>query len=123
MKRLKVERLQGTICYQLGLSDILWDGGTSISNKLAVLATFEQLVENFSPDIRVYTEGRALVFGNFSGLSLDGQIVLFAGEVRHNWLNSIRDVPKRRLTCYCFLMLQKQPKIKPVYFSSYFNIP
>jgi len=28
-----------------------------------------------------------LVFGRYSGVSLDGDIVLYAGEVRRNWLN------------------------------------
>lgn len=31
--------------------------------------------------------GRKLIFGNNTGVSLDGHVMLNSGEVRHNWLD------------------------------------
>ena len=33
------------------------------------------------------------MFGHNSGMTLDGQIILYTGEVRTNWLNVIRNIP------------------------------
>jgi len=39
-------------------------------------------------------KGRTLVFGNDTGVSMDGQILLNSGEVRNNWLDFIKNIPK-----------------------------
>ena len=44
-------------------------------------------------DIKHILNDRTLVFGQNSGMSLEGQIILYTGEVRSNWLNVIRNVP------------------------------
>ena len=46
------------------------------------------------PDVRAIVRDRRVVFGRFSGLSLDGEIVLYSGEVRYNWLNVIKRAPQ-----------------------------
>ena len=42
------------------------------------------------------SRGRTIVFGNFSGLSLRGEIVLYVGEVASNWKHKIKAIPKEQ---------------------------
>ena len=37
---------------------------------------------------------RVIVFGKDSGVSVTGQISLYSGEVRNNWLNVIKTTPE-----------------------------
>lgn len=39
-------------------------------------------------------KGRTLVFGSESGVSLQGHVILNSGEVRHNWLDLIRNLDR-----------------------------
>lgn len=41
-------------------------------------------------------EDQVLVFSYFTGISLDGHIMLFSGEVRHNWLDFIKNIRKHK---------------------------
>lgn len=38
--------------------------------------------------------GRTVVFAAFTGVSLDGHIMLFTGDVQHNWLELLRNIPR-----------------------------
>lgn len=46
---------------------------------------------NFDRSLVLSSSGRTLVFGNATGVVLDGTIVLNSGEVRHNWLDFIKN--------------------------------
>ena len=91
--RLQTERLQDELCHKLNLSEILWDCGWDISHKRGVVASFENLIKEHQ-DLMPILDGRTIVFGDDSGLSLGGQIILYTGEVRSNWLKVIRNVPQ-----------------------------
>ena len=43
--------------------------------------------------LKDFLSQRTLIFGLNSGMTLDGQIILYTGEVRTNWLNVIRNIP------------------------------
>ena len=45
------------------------------------------------PEIRQIIRRRTIVFGKDSGVSISGQISLYSGEVRNNWLNVIKTTP------------------------------
>ena len=45
------------------------------------------------PNIQQSLVGRTLVFGQKSGISVNGEIILYSGEVRSNWLNIIKNAP------------------------------
>jgi len=70
-----------------------WDCGWDISHKRGVVASFENLIKEHQ-DLMPILDGRTIVFGDDSGLSLGGQIILYTGEVRSNWLKVIRNVPQ-----------------------------
>ena len=55
---------------------------------------FQRFLLESHPDVRAIVRDRRVVFGRFSGLSLDGEIVLYSGEVRYNWLNVIKKAPQ-----------------------------
>jgi len=91
--RLQTQRLQDGLCYEFGISEILWDCGWETAHRRGSLASFRFLLESH-PDVRAIVRDRRVVFGRFSGLSLDGEIVLYSGEVRYNWLNVIKRAPE-----------------------------
>ena len=91
--RLQTERLQDEICRELSLVDIEWDCGWDTAHKIGVLAAFNNLIHQHG-DIKSILQGRTLIFGQDSGMSLEGQIILYTGEVRTNWLKVLRNIPK-----------------------------
>ena len=46
------------------------------------------------PEVQEIIKRRTIVFGKNSGVSIDGQIILYSGEVRNNWLNVIKTTPE-----------------------------
>ena len=91
--RLEIERLQGSICYDYQLEDILWDCGWETAHRRGTVQAFKALVEGY-PEVQPIVKGRTIIFGKDSGVALDGQIVLYSGEVRNNWLNVVKTAPK-----------------------------
>ena len=94
--RLEIERLQvllfkcservfaqGSICYEYQLEDILWDCGWETAHRRGTVQAFKALVEGY-PEVQPIVKGRTIVFGKDSGVALDGQIVLYSGEVKAN---------------------------------------
>lgn len=91
--RDEVVKLQETLCSSLGLQSVLWDCGWNISHFRGCLISFQALAQQHSPQMAVL-KGRTLVFGNNTGVSLDGHVLLNSGEVRNNWLDFIKNVHK-----------------------------
>ena len=83
---------QGEICYKYQLEDILWDCGWETVHRRGVVEAFHALVLQY-PEVREIIRGRTIVFGKNSGVSITGQIILYSGEVRNNWLNVIKTTP------------------------------
>ena len=90
--RLETERLQGEISYQYELEDFVWDCGWETVHRRGVVEAFLALVVQY-PEIRQIIRRRTIVFGKDSGVSISGQISLYSGEVRNNWLNVIKTTP------------------------------
>ena len=74
---------QGSICYEYQLEDILWDCGWETAHRRGTVQAFKALVEGY-PEVQPIVKGRTIVFGKDSGVALDGQIVLYSGEVKAN---------------------------------------
>ncbi|KAL1124255.1 hypothetical protein AAG570_002025 [Ranatra chinensis] len=91
--REEVARLREELRRGLGLHKVLWDCGWNITHFRGCLQSFGALASHHS-EVMDVLKGRTLVFGNDTGLSLDGHILLYSGEVRHNWLDFIKKVPK-----------------------------
>lgn len=105
--RAEIKTLRKVITDELELREIKWECGWNDTHFRGCLLSFMSLVEHH-PEIRnvlkgktqylyklqliflfdfVFSVGRILVFSFFTGVSLDGHIMLYSGEVRHNWLD------------------------------------
>ena len=45
------------------------------------------------PDIHQLLINKTIVFAQKSGISINGEIILYSGEVRSNWLKLIKNTP------------------------------
>jgi len=91
--RLEIERLQGGICYEYELEDISWDCGWETVHRRGTVQAFQAMLLSY-PSLQDIVRGRTIVFGKDSGVALGGEIVLYSGEVRNNWLNVVKTAPE-----------------------------
>ncbi|XP_017878808.1 T-cell activation inhibitor, mitochondrial isoform X2 [Ceratina calcarata] len=91
--REEVEKLEKILCSKLGLKNIIWDCGWNITHYRGCLLAFKALAEHHPEPMDVLND-RTLVFANDTGISLEGNVMLNSGEVRHNWLDLIKNIRK-----------------------------
>ncbi|CAD6234670.1 GSCOCG00002045001-RA-CDS [Cotesia congregata] len=91
--REEVEKLEKMLCQDLGLKEIIWDCGWNIAHYRGCLLAFQALSRHHPEQMDVL-KNRTLVFANGTGISLEGSVMLNSGEVRHNWLDLIKNVKK-----------------------------
>ncbi|CAL8070728.1 unnamed protein product [Orchesella dallaii] len=89
--REEIIRLRKDICDKLGVSDIVWDCGWGTRHFRGCLQSFQAMASQH-PECMEVLKGRTVVFGRDTGVSLDGHVILFSGEVRSNWLDLIKRV-------------------------------
>lgn len=83
--RDEVSKLEKTLWEQLGLTELRWDCGWNETHYKACLRSLNSLVDLY-PDKMKILRGRVVVFAPFTGVSLDGHIMLNNADVRHSWL-------------------------------------
>ncbi|XP_012142099.1 T-cell activation inhibitor, mitochondrial isoform X1 [Megachile rotundata] len=91
--REEVQKLEKILCTELGLKHIVWDCGWNIAHYRGCLLAFKALAEHHPEPMQVL-QNRTLVFANDTGISLEGNVMLNSGEVRHNWLDLIKNIQK-----------------------------
>lgn len=84
--REEIKKLRMKWKNKLGLIDIRWDCDWNEMQFRGCLRSFDILAREHSQHLSKL-QGRILVFSSFTGVSLDGHVMLFNGEVRHNWLD------------------------------------
>lgn len=84
--RDEIEKLQSIIRKKLKLKDLRYECGWNIEHFRGCMKSLESMAELHSSDMR-FLEDRILVFAPFTGISLDGHVMLFTGDVKHNWLD------------------------------------
>ncbi|KAK9888864.1 hypothetical protein WA026_001084 [Henosepilachna vigintioctopunctata] len=87
----EVRKLQEIISNEFQLLDIRWNCGWNETHYRGCLMSFISLAEQHPEPMKVL-KGKVLVFAPFTGISLDGHIMLNIAEVRHNWLELIKNV-------------------------------
>ncbi|XP_046739506.1 T-cell activation inhibitor, mitochondrial [Diprion similis] len=92
--REEVSKLEKELCSDLGLKKIVWDCGWNIAHYRGCLLAFLALSKHHPEPMKVL-EGRILVFANDTGINLEGNVMLNSGEVRHNWLDLVKNVKKQ----------------------------
>ncbi|XP_077284718.1 T-cell activation inhibitor, mitochondrial isoform X2 [Arctopsyche grandis] len=86
-----ISELQNSLTTKYLLKEIKWDSGWNVSHIRGSLQSFNALATQH-PFEMSNLKGRTLVFGQFTGVSLDGDVYLGNTEVRNNWLDSIKKV-------------------------------
>lgn len=84
--REELERLRKSLSERWGILEVRWDCGWNESHFKGCLQSLNALADQYPEKMQIL-RGRVLVFAPFTGVSLDGHIMLNSGEVRHNWLD------------------------------------
>ena len=63
-------------------------------HRRGALDSFHTLARSHFDVVGPILGNRTVIFGRRSGVSLSGKVILFSEEVRHNWLNTIKRVPR-----------------------------
>ena len=84
--RSEVKKLEKILLEDLGLKQIIWDCGWNVTHYRGCLLAFQNLAEHH-PEAMQVLKSRTLVFANGTGISVEGNVMLNSGEVRHNWLD------------------------------------
>ena len=100
LKACRQPPVQGSICYEYQLEDILWDCGWETAHRRGTVQAFKALVEGY-PEVQPIVRGRTIVFGKDSGVALAGQIVLYSGEVISLERNSVTFLPGEKQLAEC----------------------
>lgn len=89
--REEILRLKKELESTLGLKTIIWDCGWNLTHMRGCLQSFQALTRHH-PEMMGVLKGRVLMFANDTGVSMDGNVMLNSGEVRHNWLDLLKNV-------------------------------
>lgn len=90
--RQELNRLTEQLKQELSLTDVLWkDCGWGASHIRGAVKSLNTLKQQHNKDFDVLS-GRTLIFGRQSGVTFDGHVILNIEDVRHNWLEMIRNI-------------------------------
>uniref|UniRef100_A0A182JF51 Uncharacterized protein n=1 Tax=Anopheles atroparvus TaxID=41427 RepID=A0A182JF51_ANOAO len=106
----EVQKLREDVTKQLGLREIIYDCGWNVEHFRGCLKSLEKLAE-LHPGALDGLKDRTLVFAAFTGVSLEGHVMLFTGDVQRNWLELIKTIDKhdsylRKLPAYEYALSQ-----------------
>nr|XP_040234454.2 T-cell activation inhibitor, mitochondrial [Anopheles coluzzii] len=106
----EVEKLREDVTKRLGLREIIYDCGWNVEHFRGCLKSLEKLAE-LHPGALDGLKDRTVVFAAFTGVSLEGNVMLFTGDVQRNWLELIKTIDKhdsylRKLPAYEFALSQ-----------------
>ncbi|XP_052868518.1 T-cell activation inhibitor, mitochondrial [Anopheles cruzii] len=108
--REEVEKLKEGVTKKLQLREIIYDCGWNVEHFRGCLKSLEKLAE-LHPGAMDGLKDRTLVFAAFTGVSLEGHVMLFTGDVQWNWLELIKNIDKhdsylRKLPAYEYALSQ-----------------
>ncbi|XP_052896218.1 T-cell activation inhibitor, mitochondrial [Anopheles moucheti] len=89
----EVEKLREDVTKRLGLREIIYDCGWNVEHFRGCLKSLEKLAE-LHPGALDGLKDRTVVFAAFTGVSLEGHVMLFTGDVQRNWLELIKTIDK-----------------------------
>lgn len=85
----EVSKLQRDLKERLNLKEIRYDCGWNYEHYRGCLKTLERLANMHGKHVDALKE-RVVVFAPFTGVSLEGHVMLFTGDVLNNWLDFIK---------------------------------
>lgn len=84
--REEIQKLRKELMDKLKLQDLRYECGWNIEHFRGCMKSLEYIANLHAQDMR-FLEQRILVFAPFTGVSLDGHVMLFTGDVKHNWID------------------------------------
>ena len=92
---LKCERLKDEICDDFGVADIAFIGDWLNFTRINKLEGLRSLLVGHAGVTEILRDRVVLFTESRSGITVDGHLALFVGEVLENWLWHIRQIPFR----------------------------
>ncbi|KAM3964248.1 T-cell activation inhibitor, mitochondrial [Aphomia sociella] len=89
--RDQVKSLIDHLCNTYGIKEVKYDNGWNISHIRGALQSLVSLATQHSNEMS-NLEGRIIALGQFTGVSLDGDVFLNIIDVRNEWLSLIKKV-------------------------------
>ncbi|XP_013176095.1 PREDICTED: T-cell activation inhibitor, mitochondrial [Papilio xuthus] len=86
-----VKSLIEDLCRTYGIKEVKYDSGWNISHIRGALQSLASLASQHSKDM-INLKGRTIALGQFTGVSLDGDVFLNIIDVRNEWLSLIKKV-------------------------------
>lgn len=82
----EVQKLKADLKAKLKLSDIAYNCGWNFEHFRGCLKSLEKLHDLYADEMH-NLQTKRVIFSQFTGVSLDGDIHLFTGDVQNNWLD------------------------------------
>lgn len=116
MLTVEVNKLRDELSRKLQLKEIIYDCGWNLEHFRGCLKALERLYDLHSNEM-YNLKGRIVVFASFTGVSLEGNVMLFTGDVPTNWLELIKNLPKHdiyltKIPAYEYALSQVLLKIR-----------
>ncbi|CAG4974291.1 unnamed protein product [Parnassius apollo] len=89
-----VKSLTEDLCKTYGIKEVKYDSGWNISHIRGALQSLVSLASQHSKDM-INLKGRTIALGQFTGVSLDGDVFLNIIDVRNEWLSLIKKVSQQ----------------------------
>ncbi|CAH1646578.1 unnamed protein product [Spodoptera littoralis] len=89
--REQVQSLINNLCKTYGIKQVKFDSGWNMSHIRGALQSLDALASQH-PNIMTNLEGRTIALGQFTGVSLDGDVFLNIMDVRNEWMSLIKKV-------------------------------
>ncbi|KAG5674569.1 hypothetical protein PVAND_004523 [Polypedilum vanderplanki] len=94
--REEVEKLKIELESKLQLKEILYSCGFNYEHFRGYLKSLEKLHDLHADDM-THLCNKKVIFSNFSGVSLEGDVHLFTGDVQNNWLELFKNIPQHEV--------------------------
>lgn len=92
--RQDIVNLQSQLVEELGLTHLTWQRGLGTTHLRGCLQGLRSLMMHHQ-EVKHILKGRAVYFGNETGVSFEGGVILSTSEVRNQWLKMIAKLPEQ----------------------------
>ncbi|XP_034103420.1 T-cell activation inhibitor, mitochondrial [Drosophila albomicans] len=89
----EIDKLKDVLVKDLELSDARYECGWNIEHYRGCLKSLQRLAQTHRGELSSL-RNRVVVFAPFTGISLEGHVMLFTGDVQSNWLDFIKNIPQ-----------------------------
>ncbi|EDW17095.1 T-cell activation inhibitor, mitochondrial [Drosophila mojavensis] len=89
----EIDKLKNVLVRDLQLRDARYECGWNIEHYRGCLKSLQRLSQTHGTVLETL-RNRVVVFAPFTGISLEGHVMLFTGDVQNNWIDFIKNIPQ-----------------------------